>query len=134
MAQTESETILLEWRRFKKLTDARKRFKTTPCIYIQADRNGAILRVGKAEKGLETRYRGGTGYAIDAAMHDSENQVFAASLGADLVQVVEALLIYGLQPLYNNQGKIKPPASQLKLKHCGEVPAGLLGGNKTKEH
>ena len=70
MAGSERESIVLEWHRFRKLTEARNQFRTTPCIYIQTDRRGTILRVGKAEKGLEVRYRGGTGYALDAAMHD----------------------------------------------------------------
>jgi hypothetical protein len=37
---------------------------------------GTALRVGMVGKeGLEPRYRGGTGYALDAAMHGSGNQV-----------------------------------------------------------
>ena len=125
MAGNAHESITLEWHRFKKLTDARRQFKTTACIYIQTDCHGKILRVGKAEKGLEARYRGGTGYALDAAMHASENQVFVTSLASTLALSVEAILIYKLQPPYNNQGKIVQPPFQLNLKHCGDVPGGL---------
>jgi hypothetical protein len=125
MAGNTHESITLEWHRFKKLTDARRQFKTTPCIYIQTDCQGKILRIGKAENGLEVRYRGGTGYALDAAMHGSKNQLFVASLEATLAIPVELLLIYQLQPPYNNQGKIKPPTFRLSLKHCGDLPYGL---------
>lgn len=119
------EFIILESHRFKKLTEARKQFKTTPCVYIQTDFHGKILRVGKAEKGLEARYRGGTGYALDAAMHGSENQVFVASIASNFALAVETILIYKLKPQYNNHGKIKPPASQLSLKLLGQLPDGL---------
>ncbi len=40
---------------------------------VQADREGRAVRVGKASLGLVARYRGGTGHALDAAMHDSGN-------------------------------------------------------------
>ena len=61
--------IKLDWQRFSKLTEARSRFAKTPCMYIQADPRGCPIRVGKASEGLQARYRGGTGYAMDAAMH-----------------------------------------------------------------
>jgi hypothetical protein len=60
--------IELVWQKFAKLTDARSRFGRTSCVYVQADPQGCPIRIGKASEGLETRYRGGTGYAIDAAM------------------------------------------------------------------
>ena len=50
------------------------------CIYIQTDQQGNPIRIGKASQGLEARYRGGTGYAIDAAMHSSNNLVFVAAV------------------------------------------------------
>jgi len=58
----------LEWQKFTKLTDARSRFRKTSCVYVQADSRGCPIRFGKASEGLEARYRGGTGYAMDAAM------------------------------------------------------------------
>ena len=64
------ETVNLDWQRFSKLTEARSRFAKTSCVYIQADSRACPIRVGKAAEGLEARYRGGTGYAIDAAMHE----------------------------------------------------------------
>jgi hypothetical protein len=47
---------------------------------VQTDAQGCPIRVGKASEGLEARYRGGTGYAIDAAMHPSGNLVFVAAV------------------------------------------------------
>ena len=132
MPHSAHESITLEWHRFKKLTDARRQFKVTPCVYIQTDCQGKILRIGKAEKGLDARYRGGTGYALDAAMHGSENQMFVASLASSLALSVEAILIYKLKPPYNNQGKITPPVSQLSLKHLGELPHGLTENQNTE--
>ena len=61
--------MVLEWHRFERLTLARLKFAQTPCVYIQAAQAGHPVRVGIASCGLEARYRGGTGYAIDAAMH-----------------------------------------------------------------
>ncbi len=92
------------------------------CVYIQTDSLGQILRVGAATKGLNVRYRGGTGYTIDAAMHDSGNLVFAAAAPKDMCTVVEAILIYGEQPRYNNQGKTTPPANSVRLCHSGDAP------------
>lgn len=132
MPRSGHESITLEWHRFKKLTDARRQFKATPCVYIQTDCQGKILRIGKAEKGLEARYRGGTGYALDAAMHGSENQVFVASLASSLALSVEAILIYQLQPPYNILGKIRSPSFRLSLKHCGDLPVDLPG-NQNQE-
>ena len=86
-AKTEAamkKSVKLDWHRFEKLTEARSQFAMTPCVYIQADARGRPIRVGKASKGLETRYRGGTGHAIDAAMHDSGNLVFVAAVSGNL--------------------------------------------------
>ena len=53
--------VVLEWHRFTQLTEARDTFADTPCIYVQTDRDAKPVRVGKASKGLQARYRGGTG-------------------------------------------------------------------------
>ena len=94
-------------------------------MYVQTDAAGAILRIGKASEGLEPRYRGGTGYALDAAMHSSGNLVFVASVPANLVDLVEAILIYEYQPMYNNVGKATGPSAKILLEHTGEAPQGL---------
>ena len=87
------KSVKLHWHRFEKLTAARSQFAETPCVYIQADARCRPIRVGKASKGLETRYRGGTGYALDAAMHGSGNLVFVSAVSADLCSSVESELI-----------------------------------------
>ncbi len=119
-----TENIKLRWSKFSRLTEARSAFKKSACIYIQTDRAYNIIRIGKAEKGLEARYRGGTGYAIDAAMHDSGNFVFVADVPSDLCSAIEGELIWLLrdQCKYNNQGKLREPAVRLQLTHLGEVP------------
>ncbi len=105
------EPLTLKWQKFQKLTEARLKFAKTPCMYIQADQNGHPIRVGMASKGLGVRYRGGTGYAIDAAMHGSNNLVFVAAVQEELCNAIEDELIWqGRRCLsYNNQGKISPP-------------------------
>jgi hypothetical protein len=84
-----SRKIRLQWQKFTKLTDARSRFPKTPCVYVQTDPQGCPIRIGKASEGLEARYRGGTGYAIDAAMHGSGNLVFVAAVEKELCGPVE---------------------------------------------
>lgn len=118
------EPVTLEWQRFHKLTAARQQFAKTPCVYIQADQDGHPIRVGMASKGLEVRYRGGTGYAIDAAMHGSNNLVFTAAVQKELCKEVEDELIWqGRRCLaYNNQGKISLPFRRVALLHTGVPP------------
>ena len=118
------EPLTLEWHKFQKLTEARLKFSKMPCVYVQTDQNGHPIRVGKASKGLESRYRGGTGYAIDAAMHDSKNLVFIAAVQKELCEEVENELIWqGRRCLtYNNQGKLSLPFRRIALLHTGVPP------------
>jgi hypothetical protein len=60
--------------------------------------------VRKASAGLEPRYRGGTGYAMDAAMHHSGNLIFVAAVEKKLCGFVENELIW--------QGKTLPHLQQ----------------------
>jgi hypothetical protein len=117
--------VVLNWRRFDRLTDARLEFGPTACIYVQADRRGRALRVGKASNGLHARYRGGTGWAIDAAMHDSRNVVFVAAVPADRLQQVEATLIWTHRDSlpYNNVGKRTAPPTLTPVRHRGDRPS-----------
>jgi hypothetical protein len=87
-------------------------------------RTGKPLRIGKAEKGLETRYRGGTSYALDAAMHGSRNLVFVAPVPANSCSLVEAELIWRGRAIlpYNNFGKKNPPRKRARLVHAGDMP------------
>jgi hypothetical protein len=80
--------------------------------------------VGKASEGLEARYRGGTAYAIDAAMHGSRNLIFVAAVERKLCGLVEAEVIWqGRGCLtYNNQGKINRPSHRISLLHQGTPP------------
>jgi hypothetical protein len=74
--------IELRWSKYAKLTAARAAFPHEACVYVQADRSGRPVRVGKASKGLDERYHGGNGYSLDAAMHQSGNLVFVAPVEA----------------------------------------------------
>lgn len=116
--------IVLTWRRFEKLTDARDAFTSVPCIYVQTDTLGKPLRVGKASKGLKVRYRGGTGYAMDAAMHNSGNLIFVAEVADGLCDEVEQQLIWRERQIlqYNKQGKVKPPSKHVEILHEGDHP------------
>lgn len=119
-----AEIVNLDWQKFSKLTEARSRFGKASCVYVQADSRGCPIRVGKASEGLEARYRGGTGYAIDAAMHDSGNLLFVAAVAKELCSCVEAELIWQGRRLltYNNQGKITVPLRRVVLFHSGASP------------
>ena len=119
-----SRRIRLQWQKFTKLTDGRSRFAKIPCVYVQTDAQGCPIRIGKASEGLEARYRGGTGYAIDAAMHGSGKLVFVAAVEKELCGPVEDELIWqGRHCLaYNNFGKIVPPSRRVLLSHLGIPP------------
>jgi hypothetical protein len=116
--------VVLEWRRYGRMTDARRDFGAASCVYVQADASGRPVRVGMASQGLHARYRGGTGWALDAAMHHSGNLVFVAAVPSRLVAAVEAALIWEYRDLlvYNNLGKrVAPPA--VAIEHAGYGPA-----------
>ncbi len=85
----EDQSITLKWEKFDRLTEARARFRRTPCVYAQTDKKGNVVRIGKAGQGLEPRYRGGTGYAVDAGMHASGNLIYVAKVRVSLVDLVE---------------------------------------------
>jgi hypothetical protein len=112
------------WTRFDSLTAARQIFGSASCVYVQADRDGRAIRVGKASKGLHSRYRGGTGWALDAAMHGSGNVVFVAPVKATLVDAVESTLIWLHRSSlrYNRVGRRVAPQLLVELDHDGDVP------------
>jgi len=116
--------MVLRWQRFKRLTDARSMFKKKACIYVQTDRSGAPIRVGKASKGLDARYRGGTGYALDAAMHGSRNSVYVTEVPITQCDLIERFLIWKLRSVlkYNNQGLKRAPTASVRLLHRGTPP------------
>lgn len=82
------------------------------------------LRIGETSTGLEGRYRGGTGYAIDAAMHNSGNLVFAAEVPEGLSRDIEKELIWREKRtlLYDNQDKSNPPFKRFEIRHQGDPP------------
>lgn len=117
-------TIRLLWTRHEKMTDAREVFWETPCVYIQTDVHEGPVRVGKASSGLDSRYHGGTAYALDAAAHSSGNLVFVAPVKKKLCDIVERSLIWDYRDVltYNNVGKKTPPSTQIELVHAGQAP------------
>jgi len=116
--------IVLVWRRFKKLTDARDAFPDVPCVYVQSEGRGVPVRVGETSVGLESRYRGGNGFALDAAMHNSGNLVFVAEVPEGLSEEIERELIWRERQtlLYNNEHKSNPPPRRMRIRHEGEKP------------
>jgi hypothetical protein len=116
--------VALMWTRFASLTAARQVFGSTPCVYVQADPEGHAIRVGKASKGLHSRYRGGTGWALDAAMHGSDNVVFVAPVESSVLDAVESTLIWlhCSSLLYNRVGRRVAPRQLVDLHHEGDVP------------
>ena len=82
------KSVKLDWHRFEKLTEARSQFAMTPCVYIQTDARGRPIRVGKASKGLETRYRGGTGrYSMQPCTTPATWSSSSAAVGGHLLLV-----------------------------------------------
>jgi hypothetical protein len=117
----EDSSILLAWSRFERLTAARAAFKLVPCLYVQTDSNRQILRIGKAGEGLASRYRGGTGYALDAAMHESGNLVFVAAPDTPaFLDDLERQLLLEERPRYNNQFPV--PTRRFRIRHTGDTP------------
>lgn len=117
----------LTWYRFPSFIDAREFFRGKGCIYLQTNASESILRVGECRDPWE-RYKGGTAYALDAAGHNSGNLYFFAEVKEDSKtrKMIEATLIFDLQPRYNNQHKKTPPQMRIQCCHTGDVPEVLL--------
>ena len=125
--------IRLNWRKFGGFLKLREEFRNRPWIYLQTDPEERILRVGESDN-LRNRYRGGTAHAVEAAMHESGNLLFATLAPADKAErrCLEATLIYNLQPRYNNQHMGTLPARRVEYLHEGEVPRSLRVGLMNK--
>ena len=119
-----STRVRLTWARFESLTAARRVFGWVSCVYVQADRGGRAVRVGKASGGLHSRYRGGTGWALDAAMHGSGNVVFVASVDMAVLDAVESTLIWVHRSSLpcNRVGRRVAPELLVEIDLAGEVP------------
>lgn len=117
-------TVTLDWQCFPSMTAARDAFRDSPCVYAQANDDGVVVRVGKASKGLNARYRGGTAWAIDAAMDGSGNLVFVAGVDAGDCAAVEATLTgqHREHLPHNDQGERRAPRELVRLQHAGERP------------
>ena len=116
--------VTLDWARFASFEEARRVYGRKCCIYVQADAGGNAIRVGKASKGLMVRYRGGTSFALDAAMHGSSNQLFVAAVAPRLCTAIENALIFEHRAIltFNNLGKKTEPARAHRLVHRGTAP------------
>lgn len=127
------QSMNLEWRRFRSFLELRQEFRARPCIYLQTDPEERVLRVGESDD-LWNRYRGGTAYAVEAAMHESGNLLFAslAPPGQAERRCLEATLIYDLQPRYNNQHMGAPPPQRMEYIHAGAVPRTLQASIMSK--
>ena len=66
----------------------------------------------------------GTGFALDAAMHESGNLFFAAAVPPDQAEEVEAELIFrGRRSLvHNNLGKKSPHRRRFEINNTGDPP------------
>jgi hypothetical protein len=119
-----STRVRLTWTRFESLTAARRIFGSVSCVYVQADHEGRAVRVGKASSGLHSRYRGGTGWALDAAMHGSGNLVFIAPVDLAVLDAVESTLIWVHRSSlrYNRVGRRIAPEPLVEIEHVGEIP------------
>jgi len=58
--------VVLTWKRFDTFRLARKRFRRVPCVYVLADKDATILRVGESDD-MWQPYVGGAGWMVDAA-------------------------------------------------------------------
>ena len=125
----DSEVVTLAWRRFTSFIAARDATGPQACVYIQADAEGRPIRVGLATGGLHKRYWGGTGWAVEAAMHGSGNLWFVAEVDSSSCHAVEGTLIWQWREslTYNQMGKLVPPTRILTLRHEGDPP--LLPGS-----
>lgn len=119
--------IVFVWEKFANFQDALKKFKGLPCIYMLTDKDGRILRIGESGN-LRSRYRGGTGWMVEAALHGSGNVVLvaAAPIEETIRKSAEALLTFRYQPPYCQQNKLFAPLEALEIAHRGEVPRGMV--------
>jgi hypothetical protein len=116
--------VVLNWSRFTEFIEARTKFAKVPCVYVQTDKEMKPIRIGKASKGLQSRYWGGTGYTVGAAMANAGNFVFVAPVEKALCGDVEDELIWRERDTlkFNNVGKKAPPTRRLIVQDQGQHP------------
>ena len=91
-------------------------------VYAIINSERRALYVGKASKGFQNRYRGGTHNAIDAALDSSGGRILLAKVDKERLRTVERELIWELQPKWNVQDKNERPKVQMEIEHKGDFP------------
>jgi hypothetical protein len=101
-------TFVLVWERFDTFQAALKKFKRSACLYVLTDKDEHIFRIGESGD-LRSRYRGGTGWMVEAALHGSGNKVFDAPAPADEAtrRSVEAWPTFKCQPPVLPTGQVR---------------------------
>ena len=86
-----------------------KEYANKSIVYAITNERYKALYVGIATKGFESRYKGGTHNAVNAAIDESNNSIIVAKERNP--RTVEKELIYFLQPKWNERDKNprKPP-------------------------
>ena len=137
-SQSESKKITLNWCEFKNIKEAidagfggKKKGsgdkKKESFVYAITNSERKALYVGKASKGFQTRYHGGTHTAIDAVIEASGNRnrpkILLAQVDPEYLEGVESELIYTWRrDLKNVRGKKKDPKTGLCIQHKGKCP------------
>lgn len=113
-----NKKTIITWKRFISFTDAKKYSNKNPTIYMQTSRTNEILRIGKAFKGLGTRYNVGYEYTLNAAMWESGNYIYIAKIGVDSdqdLQAIEDKLINVFEPILNK--RINQSQNDINIAH-----------------
>jgi len=114
--------IKLVWHRFGTFEDARKDpIGKVSSVYVQADRKGRVLKVGKAPDSFHHRFWPDT-TTNEAAMYGSGNQIFVAEVSRKLCSDVERQMILDEHPPFNKKQKWKPKGP-ITAYHSGDKPA-----------
>lgn len=121
-ARPQDKPVTLVWRKFRSMTEAGDAIKGS-CIYVIADPTGRPLYIGETGqgKGIAGRYKGGTASAVDAALHESGNLIYAAAIANADREEIEKFLIFQERPLYNRV-KSSSFVPRDAVQHHGDVP------------
>jgi predicted GIY-YIG superfamily endonuclease len=100
----------LKWRKFENMREAiREGFGDGESfVYAITNSERKALYIGMASNGFQTRYRGGTHNAIDAALDSSGGYILLAEVDKRRLRTVERELIRKWQPKWNVQDKKAP--------------------------
>ena len=97
----------LKWMEFKTMRQAIEHGfgKDKSFLYVIVDRKREALYIGKTTKGFQSRYRGGTHNALDAALKGTDKRVLIAEVDRLNLTESEQELIEELNPCKNVMGK-----------------------------